>query len=55
MRSDIVKKGVDRVAHRALLRALGLTDDDFDKPFIGIANAYNTVVPGHMALNRITE
>ncbi|WP_456369950.1 dihydroxy-acid dehydratase [Geoglobus sp.] len=55
MRSDTVKKGVDRVAHRALLRALGLTDDDFDKPFIGIANAYNTVVPGHMALDRITE
>ncbi len=55
MRSDIVKKGIDRVAHRALLRALGLTDDDFDKPFIGIANAYNTIVPGHMALDRITE
>ncbi len=55
MRSDIVKKGIDRVAHRALLKALGLTDEDIDKPFIGIANAYNTVVPGHMSLDRITE
>ncbi|ADC65718.1 dihydroxy-acid dehydratase [Ferroglobus placidus DSM 10642] len=55
MRSDIVKKGIDRVAHRALLRALGLTDDDFEKPFIGIANAYNTIVPGHMSLDRITQ
>ncbi len=55
MRSDIVKKGVDRLAHRALLRALGLTDEDFEKPFIGIANAYNTVVPGHMSLDRLTQ
>ncbi len=55
MRSDIVKKGIDRVAHRALLKALGLTDEDMDKPFIGIANAFNTIVPGHMSLDRITE
>ncbi len=55
MRSDVVKKGVDRIAHRALLRALGLTDDDFEKPFIGIANAYNTIVPGHMSLDRLTQ
>jgi len=55
MRSDIVKKGIDRVAHRALLKALGLTDEEFEKPFIGIANAYNTVIPGHMSLDRITE
>ncbi len=55
MRSDIVKKGIDRVAHRALLKALGVTDEDMDKPFIGIANAYNTVIPGHMLLDKITE
>lgn len=55
MRSDIVKKGIDRIAHRALLKALGLTDEDMDKPFIGIANAFNTIVPGHMSLDRITE
>lgn len=55
MRSDEVKKGVDRVAHRALLKALGVTDDEMDKPFIGIANAYNTIVPGHMTLDRLTQ
>ncbi|RLE47192.1 MAG: dihydroxy-acid dehydratase [Candidatus Methanomethylicota archaeon] len=55
MRSDIVKKGIDRVAHRALLKALAITDDELDKPFIGVANAYNTIVPGHMNLDKITE
>ncbi len=55
MRSDIVKKGVDRVAHRALLKALGVTDDEMEKPFIGVANAYNTIVPGHMTLDKITQ
>ncbi len=55
MRSDLVKKGVDRTAHRALLKALGVTDDEMEKPFIGIANAYNTIVPGHMTLDRITQ
>jgi dihydroxy-acid dehydratase len=55
MRSDIVKKGVDRVAHRALFKALGVTDDEMEKPFIGIANAYNTIIPGHMNLDKITH
>ncbi len=55
MRSDTVKKGVDRVAHRALLKALGVTDDEMDKPFIGVANAYNTIVPGHMNLDKLTQ
>ncbi len=55
MRSDEVKKGIDRVAHRALLKALGVTDDEMDKPFIGIANAYNTIVPGHMTLDKLTQ
>jgi dihydroxy-acid dehydratase len=55
MRSDTIKKGVDRVAHRALLKALGVTDDEMDRPFIGIANAYNTIVPGHMNLDKITQ
>ncbi len=53
MRSRIIKEGIDRIAHRALLKALGLTDDDLSKPFIGVANAYNTIVPGHMALDKI--
>ncbi len=55
MRSDIVKKGVERTAHRALLKALGVCDEEMGKPFIGIANAYNTVVPGHMHLDKITQ
>lgn len=55
MRSDTVKVGIDKTAHRALLKATGLTDDDFRKPFIGIANAYNNIVPGHLSLDKITR
>jgi len=55
MRSDIVKKGVERTAHRSLLKALGVCDDEMEKPFIGIANAYSTIVPGHMHLDKITQ
>ncbi len=55
MRSDIVRKGVEKTAHRALLKALGVCDDEMEKPFIGIANAYNTIVPGHMHLDKITQ
>ncbi len=55
MRSDIVKKGIDRVAHRALLKSLGVTDEEIDKPFIGVANAYSTIVPGHTNLDKITQ
>ncbi len=50
MRSDRVKKGFERAPHRALLRATGLTDSDFDKPFIAIVNSYVDVVPGHVHL-----
>ncbi len=55
MRSDIVKKGAERTAHRALLKATGVTDEDMEKPFIAIANAYNDVVPGHMMLDKLTK
>ncbi len=55
MRSEVVKVGVDRVAHRALFKALGVLDEEMNKPFIGIANAYNTIVPGHMTLDKITQ
>lgn len=55
MRSNEVKRGIDRVAHRALLKALGVLDNEIDKPFIGIANAYNTIVPGHMTLDKLTQ
>ena len=50
MRSDIVKKGVERAPHRSLFRATGLQDDDFDKPFIGICNSYIDLIPGHVHL-----
>ncbi len=55
MRSDDIKKGPERMPNRALLKALGLMDDEMDRPFIGIANSFNTIIPGHMALRRIAE
>jgi dihydroxy-acid dehydratase len=55
MRSDMIKKGIDKAPHRALLKALGLTDEDIAKPFIGVANSYTTIVPGHIHLNQIAE
>ncbi len=53
MRSDEIKLGVERAAHRALLKADGLTDSDLTKPFIGVANSYTDIVPGHIHLQRI--
>jgi dihydroxy-acid dehydratase len=50
MRSDQIKKGFERAPHRSLLRATGLTDADFDKPFIGIANSHVDIIPGHFFL-----
>ena len=55
MRSDAIKKGLERAPHRALLRTLGVSQEDLDKPFIGIANSYNTIVPGHMHLDRVAK
>jgi dihydroxy-acid dehydratase len=50
MRSDTVKKGYEKAPHRALLRATGLQDDDFNKPFVAIVNSYVDIVPGHVHL-----
>ncbi|MCX8153800.1 MAG: dihydroxy-acid dehydratase, partial [Candidatus Bathyarchaeota archaeon] len=55
MRSDEIKKGIDRAPHRALLKALGLTDKDIEKPFIGIASSYTNIVPGHIHLRSIAD
>ncbi|TLE10834.1 dihydroxy-acid dehydratase [Helicobacter bilis] len=55
MRSDIVKKGHNRAPHRSLLRATGLKDEDFNKPFIGVANSYIDIIPGHFFLNKYAE
>lgn len=53
MRSDMVKTGLEKAPSRSLLRACGLNDADFKKPFIGIANSWNEVVPGHIHLDKI--
>ena len=55
MRSDEVKKGYQRAPHRSLLRACGLKDEDFDKPFIGVANSFIEIIPGHFYLNKVAE
>lgn len=55
MRSDAMKRGVTRIQHRALLKALGLTDAEVDRPFIGIVSAQSDVVPGHMHLGSLVE
>jgi dihydroxy-acid dehydratase len=53
LRSDAVKVGVERAPHRALLKALGIADNDLDKPFIGVVNSFTNVVPGHVHLNQV--
>ena len=55
MRSDEVKSGYQRAPNRSLLRSLGVTDREMGLPFIGIANAYNTIVPGHVHLRWLAE
>jgi len=55
MRSDEVKKGYQRTPHRALFRATGINDNDFDKPFIGVANSFIEIIPGHFFLNKVAE
>lgn len=55
MLSDNVKKGIERAPHRTLLHALGLGNKEMGKPFIGIVNSFNEVVPGHIHLNSIAQ
>ena len=57
MRSDILKKNIETLPHRALLLSSGLKEEDFDldKPFIGVANSYNDIIPGHIHLNELTQ
>jgi dihydroxy-acid dehydratase len=50
MRSDMIKKGFDRAPHRSLLRAAGVKEEDFDKPFIAVCNSYIDIIPGHVHL-----
>lgn len=55
MKSDMVKRGVERAPHRSLLRALGLSSAEIDKPFIGVVNSFAEIVPGHMHLRDIAQ
>ena len=55
MRSDVVKKGSTRTAHRTLFHAMGYSDEDLKKPLIGVVNAFNEIIPGHMHLREIAE
>ncbi|MDY2938913.1 MAG: dihydroxy-acid dehydratase [Fusicatenibacter sp.] len=55
MKSDAVKKGIAQAPQRSLMRALGLTEEEMEKPLVGIVSSYNEIVPGHMNLDKITE
>ncbi|MDD6483446.1 MAG: dihydroxy-acid dehydratase [Clostridiales bacterium] len=55
MYSDLVKKGVEKTPHRSLFKALGLTDEELDRPLIGVVCAKNEVIPGHMHLDKLAE
>jgi dihydroxy-acid dehydratase len=55
VRSDEIKRGVSRAPHRSLLRALGVSDAEMERPFIGIANSFSEIVPGHMHLRSIVD
>ena len=55
MRSDLMKKGLERAPHRSLLKAIGYTDEEIRRPLIGIGHAHNEIIPGHVHLDRILE
>ena len=55
MRSDAIKKGPKKLPHRTLLKALGLTDSEIERPLIGIVCAKNDIIPGHMHLGLIAQ
>ena len=55
MRSDVVKKGIERAPHRSLLRAVGCSSDDWDKPFVGVINSFSEIVPGHIHLQAVAK
>ena len=55
MRSDAVTKGMQQAPHRSLFNALGMTQEELDRPLVGIVSSYNEIVPGHMNLDKIVE
>ncbi len=55
MRSDLMKKGLERAPHRSLFKAMGYTDEEINRPLIGVVNSANEIVPGHIHLGIITD
>jgi dihydroxy-acid dehydratase len=55
MRSDNIKKGLERAPHRSLLKAVGLIDEEMSLPFIGVVNSWNEIIPGHIHLDKLAE
>lgn len=55
MRSDSVKKGIERAPHRSLFKAMGYTDEELSRPLVGVANAANEIIPGHIHLDKIAD
>ena len=55
MKSDNIKRGLTKAPHRSLLKASGYTDEEINKPFVGIVNSFNEIVPGHIHLRELSE
>ena len=55
MRSDLIKKGIERAPHRSLMKAMGYTNEEINRPLIGIAHAHNEIIPGHIHLDKIVD
>ncbi len=55
MRSDLMKKGVEKAPHRSLFKAMGYTQSEIDRPLIGVVNSANEIIPGHIHLDKIAE
>jgi dihydroxy-acid dehydratase len=55
MRSDVVKKGIEKAPHRSLFKAMGYTDEEISRPLIGVVNSKSEIIPGHIHLDKIAE
>lgn len=55
MKSDIIKKGIEKAPHRSLFKAMGYTDEEIQRPLIGVVNSVNEIIPGHIHLDKIAE
>src|SRR3972149_6764335 len=55
MRSDAMKKGIERAPHRSLFKAMGYTDEEINRPLVGVVNAANEIIPGHIHLDLVAE